>query len=193
MVAGELGSPWLRAQAEQLTGAIRLAQGDYAGALVSLRRALTAWRELDAPYDAARTRLLIAEASDAVDDHDGAAMERRTADASFRQLGAVRGVRLNRAPPRPGGLSEREVEVLALVARGYTNRSIAKELFISEKTVTSHLTHIFTKLGCVVASSGDGLRLRARTGGTSAEIETRRPITPSDSVSLSVAAQAMNR
>ena len=147
VVAGGLGSPWLRAQADQLTGAIRLAQGDCAGALVSLRRALTAWREMDAPYDAARTRLLIAEACEAVDDHDGAAMERRAADASFGQLGAVRGVRLNQARPRPGGLSEREIEVLALVARGRTNRSIAEDLFISEKTVTSHLTHIFTKLG----------------------------------------------
>ena len=146
-VAGELGSPWLRAQTEQLTGALRLVEGDCAGALVSLRRALTGWRELDAPYDAARTRLLIAEACEAVDDHDGAAMERRAAGATFHQLGAVSGVRLNRAPVRPGGLSEREVEVLVLVARGHTNRSIAEELFISEKTVTSHLTHIFTKLG----------------------------------------------
>lgn len=146
-VAGELGSPWLRAQTEQLTGALRLVEGDCAGALVSLRRALTGWRELDAPYDAARTRLLIAEACEAVEDHDGAAMERRAAGATFHQLGAVSGVRLNRAPLRPGGLSEREVEVLVLVARGHTNRSIAEELFISEKTVTSHLTHIFTKLG----------------------------------------------
>lgn len=146
-VAGELGSPWLRAQAEQLTGALRLVQGDAPGALVSLRRALTGWRDLDAPYDAARTRLLVAEACEAVDDHDGAAMERRAAGTTFHQLGAVSGVRLNRSPLRPGGLSEREVEVLGLVARGYTNRSIAEELFISEKTVTSHLTHIFTKLG----------------------------------------------
>lgn len=146
-VAGDLGSPWLRAQTEQLTGAIRVAQGDCAGALVSLRRALAGWRELDAPYDAARTRLLIAEACEALGDHDGAAMERRTAGAAIHHLGAVGGVRMNRAPRRPGGLTDREVEVLALVAQGDSNRSIAEKLFISEKTVTSHLTHIFTKLG----------------------------------------------
>ncbi len=168
-IAGELGSPWLRAQTEQLTGAIRLAQGDCAGALVSLRRALTGWMELDAPYDAARTRLLIAEACEAVDDHDGAAMERKAAGATFHHLGAVSGIRLNRAPLRPGGLSGREVEVLALVARGNTNRSIAEELFISEKTVTSHLTHIFTKLGVSSRSAATAYAyergLAGRAGG----------------------------
>ena len=47
----------------------------------------------------------------------------------------------------PDGLSSREVEVLRLVAQGKTNRVIAAELFISEKTVASHVSHIFTKLG----------------------------------------------
>ncbi|WP_199833207.1 response regulator transcription factor, partial [Streptomyces luridiscabiei] len=44
-------------------------------------------------------------------------------------------------------LSAREREVLVLVARGTTNREIAAELFISEATVKTHLTHIFAKLG----------------------------------------------
>jgi DNA-binding NarL/FixJ family response regulator len=48
---------------------------------------------------------------------------------------------------RPGGLSRREVEVLRLVAIGKTNRAIADELFISEKTVARHLTNIYTKIG----------------------------------------------
>ncbi len=139
-VAGELASPLLRAQADQLGGAVRLASGDTAGALVALRRALAAWCELDAPYDAARTRLLLADACEAVGDHDGAQMERNAAQAALDRLGVGK-------PTLPGGLTEREVEVLALVARGRTNRAIAEELFISEKTVTSHLTHVFTKLG----------------------------------------------
>ena len=46
----------------------------------------------------------------------------------------------------PGGLTPREVEVLRLVAKGKTNRVIADELIVSEKTVASHLSHIFTKL-----------------------------------------------
>ncbi|MBT3163325.1 response regulator transcription factor [Streptomyces sp. Vc74B-19] len=54
-----------------------------------------------------------------------------------------------RAPRTPGGepLSAREREVLALVAKGTSNREIARELFISEATVKTHLTHIFGKLG----------------------------------------------
>lgn len=55
------------------------------------------------------------------------------------------------APPQPlgnpGGLTDREVEVVVLVAAGKTNRDIARELGISEKTVASHLSHVFTKLG----------------------------------------------
>jgi DNA-binding NarL/FixJ family response regulator len=56
-------------------------------------------------------------------------------------------MRLDPPARAPAGLTAREVEVLIRVARGSTNRAIAGELFISEKTVTSHLTHIFTKIG----------------------------------------------
>ncbi|CAL9417005.1 response regulator [Streptomyces sp. enrichment culture] len=52
--------------------------------------------------------------------------------------------------PRPAGgetLSAREREVLVLVARGTSNREIARELFISEATVKTHLTHLYAKLG----------------------------------------------
>ncbi|MDV3208825.1 MAG: LuxR C-terminal-related transcriptional regulator, partial [Rhodococcus ruber] len=44
-------------------------------------------------------------------------------------------------------LSAREIEVLAAVARGLSNRAVAKELFVSEATVKSHLVHAFSKLG----------------------------------------------
>ncbi|MBW5249288.1 response regulator transcription factor [Streptomyces poriferorum] len=54
-----------------------------------------------------------------------------------------------RTPLAPGHetLSAREREVLRLVARGTSNREIAAELFISEATVKTHLTHVFAKLG----------------------------------------------
>ncbi|MEU2232126.1 response regulator [Streptomyces vietnamensis] len=52
-----------------------------------------------------------------------------------------------RAPAPDTGLSARENEVLALVAKGTANRAIAAELFISEATVKTHLTHIYAKLG----------------------------------------------
>jgi DNA-binding NarL/FixJ family response regulator len=48
---------------------------------------------------------------------------------------------------RAGGLTERELEVLRLVASGKTNRAIASELFVSEHTVRRHLQNIFSKLG----------------------------------------------
>ncbi|MET9117342.1 response regulator transcription factor [Streptomyces longwoodensis] len=54
-----------------------------------------------------------------------------------------------RAPRSPGNepLSAREREVLALVAKGTSNKEIARELFISEATVKTHLTHLYAKLG----------------------------------------------
>jgi DNA-binding NarL/FixJ family response regulator len=53
-----------------------------------------------------------------------------------------------RAGPQPAGaLSDREAQVLRLLAAGKTNRHIAEELFISEKTVARHVSNIFDKLG----------------------------------------------
>ena len=51
------------------------------------------------------------------------------------------------APQRTGSLSEREAQVLRLLADGKTNRAIADALFISEKTVARHVSNIFDKLG----------------------------------------------
>ncbi len=48
---------------------------------------------------------------------------------------------------RPAGLTEREVDVLRLAARGYTNRAVATRLGISAKTVGHHLEHIYAKAG----------------------------------------------
>ncbi|MEU0788443.1 response regulator transcription factor [Amycolatopsis sp. NPDC005961] len=49
--------------------------------------------------------------------------------------------------PVPTALSQRELEVLTLVARGSTNKEAAKKLFISEATVKTHLIHVYAKLG----------------------------------------------
>jgi DNA-binding CsgD family transcriptional regulator len=59
-------------------------------------------------------------------------------------------------------LSRREREVAALVAKGHTSRQIAADLFVSEKTVESHLGHIFTKLGVSSRAA-----VAALAGGTS--------------------------
>lgn len=149
-VAIRLRSPLLGAHAALATGRVRLAAGDPAAALGALRQAARDWSDLGVPFEGALTRMLIADACEALTDLDGAALERRAAGATLHTLGA-------RAPhiTRPAGrdITARETEVLMLVARGKTNRAIAAELCISEKTVASHLNHIFTKLGLASRSA----------------------------------------
>jgi DNA-binding CsgD family transcriptional regulator len=152
-IATTLGSPYLGAQAARATGAVRLAEGEPADALVALRRASRDLAELEAPYEAARTRVLIAAACRALGDNDGEALELRAARAVFATLNAAPDLAALDKPHAPadrdlpGGLTAREVEILALVASGKTNRAIAQDLTVSEKTVASHISHILTKLG----------------------------------------------
>lgn len=152
-LAAELDKPFLYALSAQVAGAVLLAEDDPNMALVSLRRAWRGWRELEAPYEAARTRVLIARACRALGDDDGAEMELDAACTAFAELGATPDITLAASLSRlaaaslPGGLTAREGEVLALVAKGLTNRDVAQQLIISEKTVASHVSHIFTKLG----------------------------------------------
>jgi DNA-binding NarL/FixJ family response regulator len=111
------------------------------------------WQQLDAPYEAARARVVVALACRALGDEDAARMELDAARQVFERLSA--GPDLARVEALTGatrsraghGLTAREVEVLRLVATGRTNRAIAAELFLSEKTVARHLSNIFTKLG----------------------------------------------
>jgi DNA-binding NarL/FixJ family response regulator len=148
--AAELGSPFLQARAAHATAATFLAEGRATDALRASRQALRKWTELDAPYEAALTRVLIAEACAAVGDTEGAELATSAARATFEALGATPDLaRIDGGaePSRPDGLTSRELEVLRVLAQGKTNRVIAEKLFISEKTVASHVSHIFTKLG----------------------------------------------
>jgi ATP/maltotriose-dependent transcriptional regulator MalT len=146
-------APVLAAMSAHATGSVVLAEGDARAALAMLRRAWTIWRELDAPYEAARARVLIGLACRQLGDEDAAQMELDAARWVFRQLGAIpdlaRVDALSRpsAGDAPSGLTAREVQVLRLVATGKTNRAIATDLFLSEKTVARHVSNIFTKLG----------------------------------------------
>lgn len=146
-------APLLQAMAIRAEGAVALTGGDANGAIGTLRRAWTLWRDLEAPYEMARVRVLIGQACRALGDEDTAEMEFDTARQVFSDLRAApelaRVDGLNAARPGaggPGGLTAREVEVLRLVAAGMTNRAVAEELVISEKTVARHLSNIFTKL-----------------------------------------------
>ena len=138
---------------DHAAGAVLLAEGDPAAALEALRRAWTRFQELDAPYDAARVRVQIGLAYRALGDDDTAGMELDAARLVFERLEAapdlarVEELTGSAASQTAAGLTPREVEVLRLVATGKTNRAIAAELFLSEKTVARHVSNIFTKLG----------------------------------------------
>ncbi len=160
-LATGVDAPYLHAAAAHSNGAVLLAEGDPKAALKALREAWRNWQDLQAPYEAAQSRILIAVACRAVADEDSAELECDAARRAFDELGAAPALaRLEelfgsagngdgRGPGRHPGLdvTSRELEVLRLVARGRTNREIAEELVISEKTVERHLSNIFTKLG----------------------------------------------
>jgi DNA-binding NarL/FixJ family response regulator len=152
-IAVDVDAPFLRAVSAHARGAVFLAEGDAQAALAALRDAWTAWQELEAPYEAARVRALIGLACRELGDEDTAEMELDAARCVFQKLGAApdlaRVEELSRtaAPKAAGRLTAREVQVLRLVAAGKTNRAIAAELVISEKTVARHVSNIFTKLG----------------------------------------------
>jgi ATP/maltotriose-dependent transcriptional regulator MalT len=151
-IAGAIGAPLLHAASAHATGAACLAEGEIATASSSLRDAWDLWRDLEMPYEEAQTCLLMAAVCERRGDRDGRRLELHAARKLFTQLGAepslARAADVDAARPRPAGpLSEREAEVLRLLAAGKTNRSIAEALFISDKTVARHVSNIFGKLG----------------------------------------------
>ncbi len=152
-IAAALDAPLLRAISTYAQGAVLLADGDPRAALGALREAWSAWQALDAPYEAARVRVLIGLACRSCGDEDGAEMELDAACRVFHELGAAPDLARAQALSRSaladsaGGLTARELEVLRLVAAGKTNRAIATDLVLSEKTVARHVSNIFAKLG----------------------------------------------
>jgi len=149
--AEQIASPTLTAVGARARAAVALADGDALAALSDLRRAWTAWQELEAPFECARVRVLIGLACRLLDDDDGAELEWEAARTVFDKLGATPALAHVSALLRPAEvtsvLSARELEVLRLLAAAMTNRSIATELTISEKTVARHVSNIFAKLG----------------------------------------------
>jgi len=134
----------LLAMSAQERGRLALAQGDPKGALESLRRASAIWLGLQAPYELARVKTLIARACRELGDDDSAALELEAARDTFERLDAEPDIaRLGSKASH--GLTDREIEVLRLVAAGKSNREIAKTLVISEHTVARHVQNIFAK------------------------------------------------
>jgi DNA-binding NarL/FixJ family response regulator len=151
-LATDTDTALLHALAAQARGAVLLAEDQPRAALEELHAACRAWQDMNAPYEVAEVRVLIAVACRAVDDPGSADLECDAARSMFERLGAgpalARLDALVAHPGDPGALSvtPRELQVLRLVAVGRTNREIAEELSISERTVERHLGNLFTKL-----------------------------------------------
>jgi DNA-binding CsgD family transcriptional regulator len=152
-LASALDAAPLWALADRAQGGVLIASGDPRAALAPLRRSWTAWRQLDAPYEGARVRVLIGNAYHFLGDEQSAAMEIDAARWAFERLGAAPDLaRLDAGTPSSerdamGGLTPREVQVLGLIAAGETNKSIAAALVISDHTVARHVQNMLQKLG----------------------------------------------
>jgi DNA-binding CsgD family transcriptional regulator len=167
-IASQFNSPYLDALAAYCRGAVLLAEGDAQSALTVLRTSLTGWKDLDAPYEAARTRTLTGCAYRAIGDEDSAMMELSAAHWTYQQLNAIPDLTevnaLRKQPVRheSHGLTLREQQVIRLIAGGETNKSIAARLFISERTVERHVSNIFNKLGVTSRSAATAWAYKQR-------------------------------
>jgi len=146
--ASTFATSTLQASALATRGRLQLAEGD-PRAVATLHDAVDTWQSLDVPYEVATTRTLFGQALRIGGDEAGASAAFAAAAEQFDQIGArvdAREVTSGRRPVLPAGLTEREVEVLRLVAAGLTNNEIAGELHLSAKTVSRHLSNIYTKI-----------------------------------------------
>ena len=151
-IANRLDAPLINALAAQVDGTVLLYEGETQKALIKLRSACTIFEELAAPYKIARTRVFLGKFYQSLGDFDIANMEFEAARFIFCQLGAnpdivyVDSLLKARHSDNQHGLSPRELEVVHQIAQGLTNKAIADELFISERTVERHVSNIFNKL-----------------------------------------------
>ncbi|HEY2779087.1 MAG TPA: AAA family ATPase [Gaiellaceae bacterium] len=154
--AHRLGTPWASASARRGRALVQLADGNAQLAAASAAAAAVAFTQLGAPFDAARSLLLVGDARRRAGERRAAAAAIREAIVILERLGAPmwqeRAEReLRRASPRAakdrGALTAAEERVAALVAAGRSNKQAAAELFTTVATVEAHLTRIYRKLG----------------------------------------------
>lgn len=161
LLAESIATDPVKASAAAARGVIAAAAGDHLDGLDAFEEALEVFVRTGLPFEEAQTRLQIARVLVDLGQTQRAVEEARRAHDKFVALGAVLEVRRSAsmlrtlgvsARERSGrgamsGLSARELEVLELVAHGYSNRRIAEDLIVSEHTVRRHVANILKKLG----------------------------------------------
>ena len=146
---------WALAVAGRCRGLLAAAEGDLGGALLALEEAAVCHERVPVPFDRARTLLVLGVVRRRARRRKAAREALEQACGEFERLGATPWLeraraelaRLGGRAPSDGELTPSERKVAALVAQGQTNREVAAELVLSEKTVESHLSHVYRKLG----------------------------------------------
>lgn len=151
--AEDVNTTPMHAAAALAGGAVALAFREPNRARALLEDAVDLYGRSKMPYESAEARLLLARALTALDQSDRAGAEAMRAAEAFERLGAAYAGRVAREMTptahvsKPAGLlTKRELEILALVGEGLSDKAIADRLTISEHTVHRHISNIFTKL-----------------------------------------------
>lgn len=152
-----VGTDPLFASALAVEGAVVAGEGDCESARLRYEDAIDLFQRSGAVFETARARIDLARVLIALGRRDAALRQARSAHDALRTMRAQREAERAAATlreldaPEPDGavadLTTREVEVLALVARGLSNPEIAERLVISEHTAHRHLANILRKLG----------------------------------------------
>jgi DNA-binding NarL/FixJ family response regulator len=180
-LAGRGGDAEGMAALSHALGELALLDGDAGQAAGHFARSLALLEAVDVPFDRVETSRRAAVALVAAGRRDEAVDHLVSAHRAARRLGAVplarrvalaleelgerpdrRRGRLSSPAPADAGLTRREVEVLRLVADGRTNREVARELFLSPRTVEMHVSNVIAKLDC--RSRADAARRAAELG-----------------------------
>jgi DNA-binding CsgD family transcriptional regulator len=148
-------NPWARATSLRCRGLIAAAKRDSEGAIAALTQAAEAHECSQDPFERARTLLALGAAFRRGNQRRAAREKLEQARGLFAGLGAPLWVEracrdlasVGGRPARDSGLTASERRVAELVAHGKTNREVAALLVVSERTVATHLTHIYAKLG----------------------------------------------